>query len=296
MSGYPFGSADSAENSTIPDDAIVKHFLIAGGDGKGKTSVLKLLAHRQIELNRQLIVLDQSGQLFDNVVKCGVAAHLTAEHVVVIDTTERERIVCINPLANTAILPETLASRLTATVMTGFLREGLSVSDVEVMQAMGGIDDLAALIAEPESYAHYSLSGRNRPSLDFRAILSQGIHVVAKVTRAERSYLYGLLLANELLTAVDRREPGEPLLVLMDGILPFLTPGVANLHPYLTSRNVALVVVGSYQELAYLKREERPLYDTVLHHFGGHISFGANDDDPEDIVRDLAARNMNLSP
>lgn len=296
MSGYPVGSADSGGSSTIPDDAIVKHFLIAGGDGKGKTSVLKVLAHRQIELGRQLIALDQSLALFDYVVNCMVAARLTAEHVVVIDTSEREHIVCINPLANTAILPETLASRLTATVMTGFLREGLSVSDVEVMQAMGGIDDLAALVTESGSYARYSLSGGNRLSLNFRAILSQGIHVVANVRREEGSYPYSLLLANELLTAIDRRPAGEPLLVLMDGILSFLTPGVVNIHPYLTGRNVALVVVSTYKELAYLKRTERPIYDTVLHHFGGHISFAPDDDDPMDIVRDIAGRNINLSP
>ena len=53
----------------VSEDDIIKHTLLIGVQGTGKTNLLKHLAEQRLDLRRSLSVFDSSGDLYEHVLR-----------------------------------------------------------------------------------------------------------------------------------------------------------------------------------------------------------------------------------
>lgn len=282
--GYFLGTVPGTDQGTrISDEDMVKHILVVGGERKGKTSFLKHLVHVQLTKGRSFAVFDSKGDLYEYALHALASGH--DQRVVLADSLEKQWIVGFNPLKR-GLLPESEhRKRLIATLIEAALREGLDLRLYEQTDPLQGAIELFKRLSEGR---YFDLSLRcPEPTLDFPLLFQENRKLLVRVVQEPGSFMYGMLLYNDFLIAAEHTRVVEPYLVLVDDAFSFVTAQTIDAFPVLRSNDFALVVVSSYKQLRALREQPVSPYPGLLQYSGSVMSLGYDEDDPEDIVREV---------
>lgn len=284
MTTYTIGE----ESETIDEGVLTEHVLITGGSGMGKTHLLMQFAKEQLGMGRCLSLFDSGGELYDYVV--AVLAQKDDSDAELLDTSQKEWIFGFNPLKPSLLSAEQHVNRLSDVVLEAAMREGVDLNSYEQKNPIGGVEYVINKVIRPGHYFYYSLSQKEN-AVDFKEVIGRK-KFLAKIIREDGSRIYGMMLFDSLLMAAQIKPQKELNLVLIDGCLDFFGGVSLATMEELTVNNIALVVVCSYKDLAWIKENDNGLYQTMLDDFGSLIAFGGSEDDPYDVIQDVAERQQ----
>jgi len=270
-------------------DDLLKHTLVVGGKGMGKTSFLMNLFNHHRDMCFPSVVFDSKGKLWDHAVN--VSAETDDPNVILVNSGSLQWMSVFDPLKGAKNPRTQLTSRLCKVIYESCQRSGIPLAlPFPKWQDPNAVRVFLKSLFPDGSYFQGSVLIRKN-ALNMPSALKKCMSLLVQIPDAAGSKAYGMLFFDQFLEAALASAPEVPYLVLVDHVWDFVSDRLnADVLKQLTERRIGMVLSTTYDELGKICRSSKGLYRTLLNNSGTVAAFVPDPGDPDYVIEAVADR------
>lgn len=312
---------DSGDKIFLSEEDRSAHIHILGSTGKGKSKLMELMIREDILAGEGLCLIDPHGYLYKDIVKFCASKDLPdlKKKIILFNPTRDDYVVGYNPLRRnskdishqvdwlvrafcrawgTEEMNQTpLLTRRLRNIFLTLIEQNLTLIEAQYLidQINSELKEIASINRLMEflsSQRMRRILAQKEKSLDFRKIMDEGYVLLVNLSFGQRisednARILGTLIVNDLFqTATDRLEGGRPFYLYIDEFSRFVNGDMARILD--ECRKFGLHLILAHQHLQHLKREDEPVYYSVLTNAKTKAVFGGlNSDDARVMAREI---------